>query len=66
MTTESTKTGFKTRLVNFISAFDSSPSDYIFDGIKHSSDKLRELESRVARLESESVNLSEVPQRKAG
>ena len=65
MTTENTKTDFKTRLINFVSAFDASPSDYIFDSIRHSQNKLHELEARVARLEAPASPVAEVVQREA-
>jgi len=65
MTSTDSKTGFKTRLVNFISAFDATPGDYLFEGVQYSHNKLRELEARVARLESAPPVAADVRQREA-
>jgi hypothetical protein len=65
MTIENSKTTFKTRLVNFISAFDSSPGDYLFETAQYSHNKLRELEARIARLETADTKVVEVLQKEA-
>ena len=63
MTEQKKATGFGTRLVNIINAFDTSPTDYVFDNIRHSRTKLQELEARVARLEGVTPAVSEVRER---
>jgi hypothetical protein len=60
MTTENSKPDFKTRLINFVNTFDSSPSDYLFDSAQYSRDKLQELEARIARLESTPSPVAEI------
>ena len=60
MTSENRKAGFGSRLSKFISALDYSSSDFIYDNIKDSTEKLRELEARIARLENPKSELKEV------
>ena len=65
MTDKKETTGFGTRLVNFINAFDTSPGDYLFDSVRHSRSRLQELEARVARLEGVVPAVSEIAEREA-
>ena len=65
MSEENAKTSFGTRVANFINAFDVSPSDYVFDNIRRSREKLNEIEARVARLENAEIAVNEVTKRKA-
>ena len=65
MTSEKKKTGFAARLYEFVNAFDTSGNDYIYDSIKDSTNKLRELEARLARLENPKSALREVRHQKA-
>ena len=60
MTKDTSKTGFVAKLMEFIDAFDTSGSDVIYDNIERSSNKLRELDARVARLENPNAELREV------
>ena len=63
MSEQKKTTGFGTHLANFISAFDTSPTDFVFDSIRDSRTKLQELEARVARLEGATPAVTEVPER---
>jgi len=65
MTSENRKAGFGSRLSKFISALDYSASDFIHENIKDSTNKLRELEARVARLENPKAELKEVQHQQA-
>ena len=63
MTEQKKTTGLGTRLVNFINAFDTSPTDYLFDNIRDSRTRLQELEARIARLEGIAPAVSAVSKR---
>ena len=65
MTSEKKKPGFAARLYEFVNAFDTSGNDYIYDSIKDSTNKLRELEARIARLENPNSELKEVRHQQA-
>ena len=65
MTSENKKTGFATRLYEFLNRFDTSANDYIYDNIRDSTNKLRELEARIARLENPNSALREVRHQQA-
>ena len=65
MTSENRKTGFAARLYEFIGAFDTSANDYIYDNIKDSTHKLRELEARIVRLENPKSGLKGVRHQQA-
>ena len=60
MSKENSNTGIGQRISRIISALDYSSSDFIYDNIEESTNKLRELEARIARLENPESDLREV------
>jgi len=65
MTIEKKRPGIAARLYEFVNAFDTSGNDYIYNSIKGSTNKLRELEARISRLENPKSELKEVRHQQA-
>jgi len=65
MNTTKTRRSPGRRFLDFIDAFDNSPSDYMFAQTEHAAAKITELEQRLAKLEGPQVVLHEVRRQKA-